>query len=137
MNSLLLWLQNFVEELKIKQDVIDKAKQAAHDTAVVAAKKVRFNGIKFYCEEKITLKVQEVHKVGQRVSLELSIDAPEIVIPALSTSEDVVIVYFGKLNFWNNFFVNDTCCTKESIVVYEQSHVSLSSMEVYKYLIVN
>lgn len=61
----------------------------------------------------------------------MSIDAPEIVIPTSSTSKDVVIVYLGELSLSNAFFVKDIEAT--DVVLYEESQISLSRIEVYRY----
>jgi hypothetical protein len=105
-------LINFIQELHIKQDVIDQAKQTAQQGATLAVEKLK-----------------NVHETGQRILMKISIDPPEIVIPSSSLSKDVLIIYLGKFSLSNSFHQ-----TSQTSPVIEQSQVTLSCIEVYKCL---
>ena len=49
--------------------------------------------------------VQEQHESGTHIKLDVSIEAPEIVIPLKSDSDEVVLADLGKLKLSNSFFL--------------------------------
>ena len=49
------------------------------------------------------MKVQEQEKNGKRVRVDVSIDAPLVVIPVKSDSRHSVMAYLGKIDISNSF----------------------------------
>lgn len=74
--------------------------------------------------------VQEQHKNGTRIKLDVSIEAPEIVVPLKSDSEDVILADLGKLKLSNSFFI----VPSESAAIAEAYDIRLSNLQVSRYL---
>ena len=73
--------------------------------------------------------MQEQHKNGTRVRLDISIDAPEIVVPLKSTSDEVILADLGKLRLSNSFFVPPS----EEKAIAELYDITLTDFQVTRY----
>ena len=73
--------------------------------------------------------VQSVHQSGQRIKLNIKVDAPEILLPTHSTSTVVLVTYLGLLTLTNTFHYRDI----NGHPVYEESTITLSAIEIYRY----
>lgn len=72
------------------------------------------------------LQVQEQHKNGTRIKLDVSIEAPEIVVPLKSSSDDVILADLGKLKLSNSFYV----VPSEKTAIAEAYDIKLSNLQV-------
>jgi hypothetical protein len=50
------------------------------------------------------LQVQEQHNNGTRIKLSVSLEAPEIVVPLRSDSEELIVADLGRLTLSNSFY---------------------------------
>lgn len=68
-----------------------------------------------------------------RIKLDISVQAPEVILPLSSKSQDVVVLDLGQLTLTNGFFGLDVGFSKErSVALYEQHHVKLTQLQLYR-----
>ena len=73
--------------------------------------------------------MQEQHKNGTRIKLDISVKAPEIVVPLRSDSEEVILVDLGKLTLSNSFYHPPT----EETALAEEYNIQLADLQIIRY----
>ena len=77
-----------------------------------------------------------MHQDGQRVKLDVEIDAPEITIPVSSQSNEALVVDLGELNLSNTFHhytVEGASFDAGKLPIYEKISVVLKKLQIYRY----
>ncbi len=85
----------------------------------------------------ILRQVQELHQNGQRLKLNIVIDAPEVIIPVSSVSPEVIVAYLGHLTLSNTFHLVESSGTNGRAAgggeaIFEKYKIELSDLEVYR-----
>ena len=73
--------------------------------------------------------VQEQHRNGTRIKLDVSLEAPQIVVPLKSDSEEVVLADLGRLTLSNTFYHPPM----EKTAFAEEYSIHLTDLEVFRY----
>lgn len=74
--------------------------------------------------------MQELHKNATRIKLDVSIEAPEVVVPLRSDSDDVIVADLGKLKLVNSFYL----VPQEGRAITESYDIRLSNLQVSRYI---
>lgn len=83
-------------------------------------------------------KVQEQHKNGSRIKLDVTIEAPQIVVPLKSDSEEVVVADLGCLTLSNTFYRPPPPPSppqgggKETSALAEKHDINLTNLEAFR-----
>lgn len=75
------------------------------------------------------MQVQEQHKNGTRIKLDISVYGPEIVVPLKSDSDHVILADLGKLTLSNSFYHP----ASEAKAIAEQYKIDLADLQVFRY----
>ncbi len=84
----------------------------------------------------IHTQVQEKHSNGQRLRLNLTLKAPEIIVPLHSSSDEVIIADLGVLQLSNSFHIVDSWSGDERPPLYEEYDIQLKDLRVFRYYII-
>ena len=79
--------------------------------------------------------VQEQHKSGQRLKLDVILNAPEVIVPLESQSKEVVVVDLGTLTLSNTFHLTRPEAEQDP-ALYEQYAIKLTQLQVFRYSLV-
>lgn len=77
-----------------------------------------------------------MHQDGRRLKLDVEIDAPVIIIPVSSQSNEALVVDLGELNLSNTFHqytVEGPGLDAEKLPIYEKISVVLKKLQIYRY----
>ena len=75
------------------------------------------------------LQVQEQHKNGTRIRLNVSLEAPEIVIPLKSDSAELILADLGRLTLSNSFYHPPN----QKTALAEEFDIQLANLKVIRY----
>ena len=84
--------------------------------------------------------MQELHQDGQRLQLDVAIDAPEVTIPVSSQSQEVIVAYLGFLRLSNTFHLVERGAGGGAIpgthqqqrAIFERYTIDLKDLQVYR-----
>ncbi|XP_064396100.1 intermembrane lipid transfer protein VPS13C-like isoform X3 [Halichondria panicea] len=111
-------ITNFLKELQVSQEAIDRAKKSAQESATAAINAV-----------------QEKQASGQRIKLSITLKAPEIVVPLHSNSGEVIVADLGVLRLSNSFHLVGGWSGGERPPLYEEYDIQLKDLQVYRTLV--
>lgn len=75
--------------------------------------------------------VQEQHKNGTRIKLDVSLKAPQIVVPLRSDSREVILADLGQLTLSNSFYHPPS----EKTAFVEEFDIQLADLKVVRYVL--
>lgn len=78
--------------------------------------------------------VQETHASGQRLKLDISIQAPEITVPLKSDSKEVIVADLGSLSLSNTFHIAKRTDVVQQAAIYERHVIKLNNLKVFRYV---
>ena len=82
--------------------------------------------------------VQETHASGQRMKLDVSIQAPEITIPLKSDSDEAIVADLGSLSLSNTFHIakqvdaSPGSTSTPSVAVFERHAIKLDNLKIFR-----
>lgn len=77
---------------------------------------------------------QELSQKQPRISLDIRLDAPVVIIPKSSKSNDAIVVDLGKLKVSNNFQVLTRKDAKGLPAVLDSMVVELTSLRIFRFV---
>lgn len=82
----------------------------------------------------IYFQVQELHRSGQRIKLNISIQAPVIIVPVSSQSYEVIVVDLGYLQLTSTFHLVEPGGNEstEQQPIYEKYSIELTKLQLYR-----
>ncbi|XP_070537095.1 intermembrane lipid transfer protein VPS13A-like isoform X2 [Ptychodera flava] len=116
----MVFLNKFVSQVLEFVDHFQAAKDAVKDAGATAASSAKAT-------------VQDLHERSARVSLDITIQAPLIIVPQNSTSCNAIVADLGVLTLSNIFSIVDTSADKDSPPV-DDMNISLHSVKLSRSL---
>ena len=78
-----------------------------------------------------------MHQNGQRLKLDIQIDAPEIIIPVSSQSNEALVIDLGQLNLlitFHQYPAEGARFDGEKLPIYENLSIMLTNLHMYRYI---